>query len=197
MTTDEALRRRFSEVAVSQIGDVMDRLGVLQSAIRPMWPGARFVGRAFTVWTAGGDNAAIHEAIPQLTEGDVLMVAGEGVENRALIGELMAERGQRKGCVAYVLDGAIRDVDEIAALRFPVYARAVSPAGPYRNGPGRVGVPAAVGGVAVLPGDWVIGDSDGVVVVPQAEAPRIVEAAEAKRAKEDRQQQDIRAGLVD
>lgn len=197
MTTDDDLRRRFSEVAVSQIGDVMERLGVMQSAIRPMWPGARFAGRAVTVWTAGGDNAAIHEAIPQLTDGDVLVVAGEGVENRALIGELMAERGQRKGCVAYVLDGAIRDVDEIRALGFPVFARAVSPAGPYRNGPGRIGVPVAVGGVAVLPGDWVIGDGDGIVVVPQADAPRIVEAAEAKRAKEEQQQRDIRAGRVD
>lgn len=197
MTTDDDLRRRFSEVAVSQIGDVMERLGVMQSAIRPMWPGARFAGRAVTVWTAGGDNAAIHEAIPQLADGDVLVVAGEGVENRALIGELMAERGQRKGCVAYVLDGAIRDVDEIRALGFPVFARAVSPAGPYRNGPGRIGVPVAVGGVAVLPGDWVIGDGDGIVVVPQADAPRIVEAAEAKRAKEEQQQRDIRAGRVD
>lgn len=197
MTTDDDLRRRFSEVAVSQIGDVMERLGVMQSAIRPMWPGARFAGRAVTVWTAGGDNAAIHEAIPQLTDGDVLVVAGEGVENRALIGELMAERGQRKGCVAYVLDGAIRDVDEIRALGFPVFARAVSPAGPYRNGPGRIGVPVAVGGVAVLPGDWVIGDGDGIVVVPQADAPRIVEAAEVKRAKEEQQQRDIRAGRVD
>src|SRR5699024_3881379 len=98
---------------------------------------------------------------------------------------------------AYVIDGAIRDVDEIGALEFPVYARAVTPAGPYRNGPGRVGVPVAIGGVVVSPGDWLVGDSDGIAVIPQTDIEGVLADAERKREKEEQQQLDIRAGHFD
>ncbi|MCT1655804.1 methyltransferase [Brevibacterium luteolum] len=171
----------------------MDRLNVVDGAIRPVWSGCGLVGRAVTVVTAGGDNRVIHEAISDLRNGDVLVVNGQGVTNRALVGELISERAQRKGCVGFVIDGAIRDADEIAELRFPVYARGVTPAGPYRNGPGHNGVPVAVGGVVVQPGDWVIGDSDGVAVVPHDQAHEILDKAEAKRDAELQQQRDIRA----
>ncbi|MCW4460004.1 methyltransferase [Microbacterium sp. MPKO10] len=195
--SESDVRMRLASVAVSQVGDVMDRLGLVDSAITPAWKGARFVGRAVTVLTAAGDNKVIHDVIPTLTDGDVLVINGQGATSRALIGELMAERGQRKGCVAYVIDGAIRDVDEIGELRFPVYARAVTPAGPYRNGPGKIGVPVAIGGVVVAPGDWLVGDSDGVAVIPQADVESVIVDAERKREKESQQQLDIRAGLVD
>lgn len=191
------IQNRLEAVTASQLGDVMDRLGLIDSKITPMWRGAKFVGRAVTVLTAAGDNKAVHDAIPRLNRGDVLVVNGQASTTRALIGELMAERGQRKGAVAYVLDAAIRDVDEIAKLRFPVYARAVTPAGPYRNGPGRIGIPVAIGGVVVSPGDWLIGDSDGVAVVSQNEIEEVLDRAEQKREKEAKQQKDIRAGLVD
>lgn len=197
MTEEREIARRLAGVAVSQIGDVMDRLGILDAAIRPVWRGASFVGRAATVLTAAGDNKAIHEAIAGLRDGDVLVVNGQASTTRALVGELIAERAQRKGCVAFVLDAAIRDVVEIEALGLPVYARAVTPAGPYRNGPGRIGVPVAVGGVVVTPGDWLVGDADGVAVIPAADVEEVLVAAEAKRAKEEAQQRDIRAGLVD
>ncbi|QPZ38042.1 methyltransferase [Paramicrobacterium chengjingii] len=195
--TESEIRNRLSSVAVSQIGDVMDRLGLVDSAISPVWKGARFVGRAVTVLTAAGDNKVIHDVIPTLREGDVLVINGQGSTSRALIGELMAERGQRKGCVAYVIDGAIRDVDEIGELRFPVYARAITPAGPYRNGPGRIGVPVAIGGVVVSPGDWIVGDADGLVVISNDDVDVVLVDAERKREKEAQQQLDIRAGLVD
>lgn len=127
----------------------------------------------------------------------MLAINGQGSTSRALIGELMAERGQRKGCVAYVIDGAIRDVDEIGELRFPVYARAITPAGPYRNGPGRIGGPVAIGGVVVSPGDWIVGDADGLVVISNDDVDVVLVDAERKREKEAQQQLDIRAGLVD
>lgn len=197
MSTDQEIRRRLAAVAVSQIGDVMDRLGIVDAAIRPMWRGASFVGRAVTVLTAAGDNKAIHEAIPTLTHGDVLVVNGQASSTRALVGELIAERAQRKGCVAFVMDAAIRDVAEIEDLRFPVYARGVTPAGPYRNGPGKLDVPVAVGGVVASPRDWVVGDSDGVAVIPADDVESVLAAAEEKKAKEEQQQRDIRAGLID
>ncbi|PFG30028.1 methyltransferase [Paramicrobacterium agarici] len=194
---ESEIRRRLSEVAVSQIGDVMDRLGLVDSSIAPTWKGARFAGRAVTVLTAAGDNKVIHDVIPTLQPGDVLVINGQSATSRALVGELVAERGQRRGCVAYVIDGAIRDVDEIGALEFPVYARAVTPAGPYRNGPGKIGVPVAIGGVVVSPGDWLVGDSDGIAVIPSADLETVLADAEKKREKEAQQQLDIRAGLVD
>lgn len=191
------VEKRLRGLTVSQLSDVMDRFGVLDSAVKPVWNGASFVGRAVTVLTAAGDNQVIHEAIPTLKDGDVLVINGQGYTNRALIGELMAERAQRRGCVAYVIDGAVRDVEEISALRFPVYARAVTPAGPYRNGPGQIGVPVAIGGVVVSPGDWVVGDSDGVAVIPKNDLEGVLSRAEKKRDQELQQQRDIRAGLVD
>lgn len=194
---DDGVEKRLRDLTVSQVSDVMNRFGVLDSAVRPIWRGASFVGRAVTVLTAAGDNKVIHDAIPTLQDGDVLIINGQGYTNRALIGELMAERGQRRGCVGYVIDGAVRDVEEIAALRFPVYARAVTPAGPYRNGPGQIGVPVAIGGVVVFPGDWVVGDSDGVAVIPQNDLEGVLSRAEEKRDQELQQQRDIRAGLVD
>ncbi|MFD2758088.1 RraA family protein [Gulosibacter faecalis] len=196
-TTEQPIVDRLAKVASSQIGDAQDRLNVLDSGIRPIWQGCAFVGRAVTVQTAGGDNKVIHEVIPTLDPGDVLVVAGQGVTHRALIGELIAERLQRKGCVGFVTDGAVRDCVDIERLGFPVYAQGISPAGPYRNGPGRVNVPVAVGGVAIMPGDWVVADADGVVVIPQSELMTVLEAAEAKREKEAGQARDIRAGLVD
>lgn len=195
--SETEIRTRLADVAVSQIGDVMDRLGLIDSAIASVWKGARFVGRAVTILTAAGDNKVIHDVIPRLRDGDVLAINGQGSTSRALIGELMAERGQRKGCVAYVIDGAVRDVDEIGDLRFPVYARAITPAGPYRNGPGKIGVPVAIGGVVVSPGDWVVGDSDGLAVIPKDNIGDVLVNAERKREKEAQQQLDIRAGLID
>lgn len=195
--TDVEIRERLSAVAVSQISDSMGRLNVVDAAVRAVWPNEQFVGRAATALTAGGDNKVIHEAIPLLQDGEVLVVNGQGATHRALIGELMAERGQRKGCLAYVIDGAVRDVHDLEQLGFPVYARAVTPAGPYRNGPGRLGVPVAIGGVVVNPGDWVVGDRDGLAVIPAAEVEEVLAAAEAKYESEAQQQRDIRAGLVD
>jgi regulator of RNase E activity RraA len=188
LLADRRIADRLALVASSQIGDAQDRLNVLDGAIRPIWKGGGFVGRAVSVLTAGGDNKVIHEVIPDLQPG---------ATHRALIGELIAERLQRKGCVGFVTDGAVRDCTDIEQLGFPVYAQGISPAGPYRNGPGRVNVPVAVGGVAITPGDWVIADDDGVVVIPQAEVESVLAAAEAKREKEAGQMRDIRAGLVD
>lgn len=194
---ESEIRRRLAEVSASQLGDAMDRLNIIDGAIAPVWRSKGFVGRAVTVYVAPGDNKSIHELIPSLTEGDVVVVNGSGITNRALMGELIAERMQRKGAVAAVLDGAVRDVLELEALGFPTYARGVSPAGPYRNGPGRIGEAVAIGNVVVHPGDWLVGDPDGIAVVPQGELEEILAKAEAKREKEAGQQRDIRAGLVD
>jgi RraA family protein len=189
MTDD--LVNRAAALPVANIGDAMERLNVVDAQIGTVWPGARVAGRAFTVMTAGGDNKAIHEALTQIGPGDVLVVNGQGNTNRALIGELIAGRAIARGVAGFVIDGAVRDVRDLEELRFPVYARAVTPAGPYRNGPGYLQRPVAIGGVVVNPGDIVVGDDDGVAVLPQAEAADIIGRAEAKHEQETKQRAEI------
>jgi regulator of RNase E activity RraA len=182
---------RLGALPVANIGDAMQRLGVVEAEIGAVWRGARTAGTARTVEVAGGDNAGVHEAIDTLRPGDVLVVNGHGVRDRALVGELIAERLRARGCVGLVIDGAVRDVGDLEELGFPVFARAVTPAGPYRNGPFRVGVPVAIGGVVVHPGDVIVADGDGVAVVPAAEAAAVLDRAEAKHADETRIRNEI------
>jgi RraA family protein len=176
---------RLAALPAANIGDAMDRLGVLDSRIRPIWPGARLAGRAFTVWTRSGDNALVHQALEVVSPGDVIVINGGGDESRALIGELIGQRAMNAGVAGFVIDGAARDADGLGEMGMPVFARAVTPAGPYKNGPGHLGRTIAVGGVAVAPGDLIFGDADGVVVVPASDGERIATAAEAVFAVEE------------
>jgi 4-hydroxy-4-methyl-2-oxoglutarate aldolase len=185
-STDELLDA-YAGLPVANIGDARNRLGMVDSGIRALWKGARTVGRARTVWTRAGDNKALHTALGKVQPGEVIVINGHGDPNRALMGELIAERARSRGCVGMVIDGAARDVDALADMGFGVWARAVNPAGPYKDGPGYTDIPVAVGGVVCSPGDLVVADDDGVIVIPAAEAftslagGRAVEADEAQR----------------
>lgn len=183
-TVSDGLVRRFAELPVANVADAMERLHVCDSAIQAMWTGARVCGRAYTVLTRTGDNAFIHAALPEIAEGEVMVVAGGADTSRALIGELIAGRAAVRGVGGFVIDGAVRDADAIQVLGMPVFARAVTPAGPYKNGPGQLQVPVAIGGVVVRPGDLVLGDADGVAVVHVERAEEIATAAEAIHANE-------------
>jgi regulator of RNase E activity RraA len=188
------LLARFGHLPTANVADAMDRLGVLDARIKPVWAGAAVVGPAYTVWTRAGDNKFLHEALGLAQPGDVIIVNGQGDESRALIGELMAEKAKATGLAGFVIDGAVRDAQIIGEIEFPVFARAVTPAGPFKFGPGRLGRTVAVGGVAVAPGDIVVGDADGVVIVPLGEAEQVVQAAEAKHADETARREAIEAG---
>lgn len=192
----EDVLARFAKLPTANVADAMDRLGALDAKIKPVWNGAAVVGTAYTVWTRGGDNKFLHEALRKAQPGDVIVVNGQGDETRALIGELMAESAKVRGIAGFVIDGAVRDAEIIGEIAVPVFARAVTPAGPYKFGPGHLGRTVAVGGVAVAPGDVVIGDSDGVVIVPRADAEQILAAAEAKFADEAARRKEIQAGAA-
>ena len=174
---DEAARARpaAGELPVATISDAMERFGVADG-IRPLWRGAAVSGPAFTVWTRPGDNAGLHAAFERIRRGEVLVVSGGGDETRALIGELVAEKALALGVAGIVLDAAARDVVELERVGVPVFARAVTPAGPWKTGPFRLGETVAVGGVAVAPGDWVVGDDDGVAIVPAVRVDEVVAA---------------------
>jgi RraA family protein len=171
-----SLVERFRGVPVATVGDAQERLWVLDGAINAMWPGAACVGPALTVYTRAGDNLAVHRALDLLEPGDVLVVNGQGDTTRALLGGLIAARAVQAGAAGIVVDGAVRDVDDIASVGLPVFARASTPAGPYKHGPAEVGAPVACGGVVCAPGDIVCGDADGVAVVPQPRAVRVADA---------------------
>lgn len=168
----------LGQLACANVGDAMERTGIA-TGILPLWPDARLAGPAYTVWTRPGDNLVLHEALDRAAPGDVLVVNGAGDCSRALIGELMATRAIKRGLAGFVIDGAVRDRNALVELGLPVFARGVTPAGPYKNGPGGQLCAVAVGGLCVLPGDIVLGDGDGVVVVPQGSAHSVLEAARA------------------
>lgn len=181
--SDEDLER-FAPLSTADVADAMDRLGVVDSCIGPVGAGYHMVGRAVTVWTRGGDNLFVHRALELLAAGDVLVVNGQGDHSRALLGDRMVAHAQARGANGIVVDGGIRDVAALRRLGMPVFARCVTPAGPYKNGPGHLNVPVAVGGVVVIPGDVLVGDDDGVAVVPAGRVADVLERALAIAAGE-------------
>ena len=181
-------------LASSVVGDAMGRL-VGTTGLRPVnRSSVTACGNAFTVRVRAGDNLLIHKALDMLKPGDVLVVDGEGDVSRALVGEIMMTSAMVQGAVAFVIDGAIRDVDAFEDQKFPCWARGVNLRGPYKDGPGSINVPITVGGMLVNPGDIVLGDSDGVVAVPSSQALAIAKAAKDKVLVENQMIADIKSG---
>ncbi|MCD2169944.1 MULTISPECIES: RraA family protein [Microbacterium] len=163
--------------AAATIGDAMERFGIARG-ISPLWAGAVVSGPAATVLTRPGDNKGVHAAFEVIRAGEILVVDGGSDDTRALIGELVAEKAKALGVAGIVLDGAARDAVELREVGVPVFARSVTPAGPWKTGPYRLGETVALGGVPVAPGDWVVGDADGVAVVPRERIAEVTAAAD-------------------
>lgn len=183
----------FRDAPTSIISDNLDRLpGAV--GLKPFHKSGRLIGVAFTVKTRSGDNLAIHKALELVGPGDVIVVDGGGDESRALVGEIMKTIAEFRGAEGYVIDGAIRDVGDIAQSNFPMFARAAIHRGPYKNGPGEINVPVSIGGSVISPGDIVVGDDDGVVSFPQSVAAELLEKVNAQIKREADTLADIRAG---
>jgi len=180
---DAGLLERFATVPAANVGDAQERLGVA-SGLHSVWPGARLAGPAFTVWTRPGDNLYIHKALDAAKPGDILVINGGGDLSRALIGDLIGIRAKTLGIGGFVIDGAVRDAEALADCGMPVFARDVTPAGPYKFGPGRLQLPVAISGVVVSPGDIIVADADGVVVVRREDAETVLVEAERIEANE-------------
>lgn len=178
-----ALIEAFGSCSVANISDNLDR-AVGAAGIRPFARSARLAGRALTVRTAVGDNLFIHKALDELFPGAVIVVDGNGFEGRALIGEIMVAIAKSRGASGFVIDGAIRDAEQISAGDFPVFARSSIHLGPYKNGPGAINVPVSVGGMIVNPGDIVVGDGDGIVAFSPDIARELLEATKKQADKE-------------
>jgi regulator of RNase E activity RraA len=181
---DAALLDRFAGLAASIVGDVLDRMTALDGGIRLWTERDQLVGFALPVDVPAGDNLAIHRALDEARPGDVLVVNGRADLTRALVGDLIGEIMGSTGMAGAVIDGAIRDVEALAQQGLSIYARAVTPAGPFKNGPGLVGRPVAVGGVVIAAGDLIVADRDGVVVVPQDKIGVVAERVHVATANE-------------
>lgn len=186
-----ALIEAFRHVVTPHISDNMGRHIGARGLARLNRTG-KLVGTALTVKTRPGDNLLIYKAMLQLQPGHVLVIDAEGDTNNAVIGELVKLYADMRGCVGYVVDGAIRDV--AAFENTPLYARAVVHCGPRKDGPGEVNVPVSIGGMIVNPGDIVVGDEDGVVAVPREQAEEVLRLAGLHAEHEQRIMDEIATG---
>jgi regulator of RNase E activity RraA len=186
---------RFRERASSNVADAMGRFNFMDPGIRRR-SGSGVVGQAVTVVCRPGDNLMVHKGLALASPGDVVVVATGGNVTSAVFGELMCHSAVAAGLGGLVVDGAIRDVEAIAALGFPVFSRSVCPGGCDKDGPGEINVPVACGGVVVRPGDVIVGDVDGISVVPYAEADAVLLALDALMDRERARLDEIRAGQI-
>ena len=192
-----SLLNTFAGLAVADICDALGRNAALPSAIRPIGP-VRLLGTAYTVHLPAGENLLLYYAVDNARPGDVLVVACGGYTERAVTGEIMAHYARSRGLAGMVVDGAVRDAEALRAMDFPVYARAVSPNGPYKSPCGEINAPVGIGQVVIAPGDIIVADGDGVVAVRQEEAAAVAANARSiATAGHEKLQRILQDGIAD
>ena len=196
-SVDLALARQFLDVPVANVSDCMSRMTAGGARLRPMHGSGRMAGPALTVKTRPGDNLMVHKALQLAVPGDVIVVDAGGDLTNAIIGEIMVGDVVLCWFGGIVINGAICDVGALCAGDFPVFAAGVTHRGPYKDGPGEINVPIAIDGMVIEPGDLVIGDDDGLLCVPCAEAANLLAAAQAKQEVEARMVAGIADGSYD
>jgi regulator of RNase E activity RraA len=190
------LMQRFRSVPTGNVCDSQGRIGALDHRIKPVSAATEFCGTALTVDAGPRDNLAAWAALEAARPGDVILIRTGDFCGSSVVGDIYVGMARNAGVVAIVTDGAVRDIPGIDAVGIPVFARGVSPNSPWKNGPGRVGLPIAIGGVAVDAGDIVVGDRDGVVIVPRRSAAAAAAELASVMAKEAQMEQGVKAGLV-
>lgn len=190
---------RIERLASSLISDVFGRWGGAPGLlpVSGLAPGRVVVGPALTVRTRPGDNLVVHKGLDIARPGEVLVVDAGGATDRAILGGLMAQYAASRGIAALVVDGAVRDKSAMDELGPPVFAAGISHLGPYKDGPGDLRGPVSLAGTTVHDGDLIVGDEDGIAVIPRHRAEEIVAAAEAKLAAEEAEAAAISAGTWD
>lgn len=200
------IRRNFARPTATQIEafrglqtgfavDAMNGRGAMDGRIKPIGGCGAFCGVALPCHAGAADNLAVFGALSVAQPGDVIVSAADGFAETAVTGDLLLGMMKNRGVVAFVTDGFVRDVQGIRAVGLPCYAAGLTPNSPVRNGPGTVGLPVVVGGVAVNAGDIVIGDEDGVVIVPAARIKQVIQRLPAIRAAEADMDAKVKAGL--
>lgn len=175
----------LGEIPVANLDDNMGRIYCVDSGIKSM-NNRPLSGPALTVKCPSGDNLMFHKAMDMAQEGDIIVISGVGKSERSFCGELMMTYAAKKKLGGFVIDGYVRDLEGCQKCEMPIYARGVQPNGPFKNGSGEINVPVSLGGQVVMPGDILIGDLDGVVVIPAKDAEAVLAAGKATLESETR-----------
>ena len=191
---DAGAVRLLGELGVATVHEAQARGGLMRPYMRPIYPAARLAGPAVTVSCQPGDNLMIHASIDVVQPGDVLVVTTTAESTDGMFGELLAESCRAHGVVGLVIDAGVRDVAELTAMEFPVWSKAISAQGTVKATAGSVNVPVVCAGALVHPGDVIVGDQDGVVVVPRELAAEVAGLGERRREKEEGSRERLRAG---
>lgn len=193
---DDSVRDQLKALGTATLHEAQGRTGALPSTIRPVWKGAFLAGPALTVKVKPGDNLAIHHAVAIAAPGDILLVESGGYPDSGVWGEVLTIAARHKGIQGLVVNGSVRDVDRLEALGFPVFSRGISMGGTTKDDPGLLGGAIHFGETKIHQGDILVADTDGVLVIKQAELETVLLAAKVREEKEKEIMKSLTAGKI-